>query len=173
MKCKSDTDCTWATKQQTHTSGARRLMSDQLCQLDTDFQGSHLIIPGISIRTADSLMIPEKVTAAEAHNEDGMRGCSCLPWPESHSWRMVMVSTVNWHELMSRNLQHIYGAAAAQLQSSDDGLFNKWTGKPQTPPTLQEPFTVTEFPGVTVVPPCWKTPTAAELLSKYCVRKHK
>lgn len=42
------------------------------CTLDTDFQGPCLILPGISIRMADSLMIPEKVTAVWAHNKAGM-----------------------------------------------------------------------------------------------------
>lgn len=42
------------------------------CKLDTDFQKLHLILPGISIRRADSLAIPEKVTAVWAHNEAGV-----------------------------------------------------------------------------------------------------
>lgn len=40
--------------------------------LDTDFQGPRLILPGISIRRADAVVIPEKVTAAWwAHNDTG------------------------------------------------------------------------------------------------------
>lgn len=86
-------------------------------------------------------------------------GHPCLPWPKVHSWRMVMVSTIQWHDLMSRNLQHIYGSAA-WLQSRDDGVVNKETGKPGTP--VGDQCLYTEFPGVIL--PCWKETTVASAI---------
>lgn len=74
---------------------------------------------------------PQRVAEATSLNGPNW-GHPCLPWPEVYSWRMAMVSTVHWHDLMSRNLQHIYGCAA-WLQSSDEGVVNKETGKAESP----------------------------------------
>lgn len=75
-------------------------------QLDTHFQGPRLIVPGISIRRADSSVIPEKVAAVWAHNEHGMRrlmeeGAPAFALTWSRSWRMEMVSEAHKRELTS------------------------------------------------------------------------